>query len=170
MATGDCKTSDNVLARVFLSVAFAVSVFSPVDAEALEIERKPPVKISDVDIKKALEEFIKVCRPGSYWKDLTDIKIEAFQEYAPHRLAKGWKTTLHLSAKVPEYPERIPTVTPGAKGILMTGHTLHYDLGGGTSPGFFAGKDAAKWICGMHETMGTGADAFVPAPSLSFLR
>lgn len=125
--------------------------------------------ITESQVLKAIRAFRESCHPlgNKYWQDLTEITAETFDEYAPYRLSKGWKATIHLSALIPDRPKLIPEAISG--GSIMSGQTLHYHLGGGPSPGFFAGKDSAKWLCSMTSSLGSGADAFVPVPALGFL-
>ena len=111
MRNGTCRASMAFVLCVTASQAIA-------DSE-IKIELRSN-RMSEIDVGKAVEVFRGACRPlgGYYWQNLEEITATAFDEYAPHRLAKGWKTTIHLS------------------GRKSDGDTVHYHIRVGTSSGF----------------------------------
>ena len=123
---------------------------------------------SEADAMVALEIFRRNCRPlgEEFWSDVTEARVDIRQETAPHRLARGWKADVHLSLKYSDEPQVGPSYASGA-GILR-GHTLHYNLGGGETPGFLATKQSSQYLCGLSFD-DKGDDLFVPVPEFIFL-
>lgn len=83
--------------------------------------------------------------------EIIAIDAELFEEIAQFRLDRGWNVTLHLALKLHEDLMKIPKFnSPGGSN---SGHTLHYDLGGGKTPGFLATKRVSQFLCGeLSET------------------
>lgn len=116
----------------------------------------------------AVEVFRRHCKPlgDQFWSDIEEVSVEIFDEYAPHRLEKGWKHTVHLALKYSDNPKSGPAYGEGT-GVLA-GHTLHYDIGAGITPGFFASKRSSKYLCGVPLEP-TGSDVFTPVSEFKFL-
>ncbi|MBP2558357.1 hypothetical protein J2857_001108 [Neorhizobium galegae] len=99
-------------------------------------------------------------------KLVTKVEADVFEEYAGHRLKRGWKYTLQLAVHYVDAPKVGPAFSEEA-GVL-SGHVLQYDLGGGQTPGFLAAKRSSQFLCGVpidHK----GSDVFVPVPQFAFL-
>lgn len=144
-------------------------------AAAPALGPEPQVEIVDAaglmpreEVLRAVGIFQTNCVPlgGTMWSDLASVKAEVSREYAPFRLAKGWKTTITLSLAVPENPRRIPAFDRRAG--VVAGHTLWYVLGGGNSPGYFASKRVSQMLCSAAIDE-AGNDVFVSVPALSIL-
>lgn len=121
------------------------------------------------EVSRAIELFRQACKPlgdERYWSELVEIKVESGVEYAPHRLARGWSTGLHLALRIPDRPTRIPA-HDDRTGVIA-GHTLHYDLGGGKTPGFLSSKRVSQFLCGAPVSQ-EGSDTFKAVPALSIL-
>ncbi len=101
-----------------------------------------------------------------FWSDVTEISVEIAEETADHRLARGWKNTLFLSLKYADNPQVGPAYASGT-GVLA-GHTLHYDIGGGETPGFLATKRSSQYLCGLPFNT-NGNSIFVDVPQFKFL-
>ncbi len=123
---------------------------------------------SEVDVRRAVQEFRAICQPlgGVAWGDLRDIVATVEVEGADYRRAKGWKYHIELTAVIPDSPANIPQYINGL-GVL-TGHHLYFDLGAGNEPGVFISKRVGKYLCGIHD-YDSGIDKFVPMPVLKFL-
>lgn len=135
---------------------------------------EPPVVVSGSgygrgEIDRAISLFRQACKPlgdERYWSELVEVKVETGTEYAPHRLERGWSTGLHLMLRVPDRPTRIPTYDDST-GVIV-GHTLHYDLGGGKTPGFLASKRVSQFLCGAPVSQ-EGHNTFSSVPEMQFL-
>lgn len=138
-------------------------------AQASEIEMTISAEgYSEADATAALDTFRRNCRPLGYefWSDVTNIKVEIVDELAPHRLARGWHANVHLALKYSDDPQVGPAFASGT-GVLA-GHTLHYDLGGGSTPGYLASKQSSQYLCGLSFNA-NGDDVFEGVPELKFL-
>jgi hypothetical protein len=101
------------------------------------------------DAENAIAAFRKACKPlgdDAMWSDLVEIRARISDEIASHRRIRGWKSTLHLELVVPDDPRHIPKQDPEIGAIA--GHHLHYHLGGGATPGFYASKRVSQLLCG----------------------
>lgn len=150
-------------------IAAALVAVSIQLASATEVTFDNKTKVfSEADLARAFDEFRAVCLPlgGAYWSDVESVRVQAFDEYADHRLAKGWKATGHLAITMSENPSRMPAFNDEIG--VMAGQTLHYDLGGSKTAGFFASKRVSQLVCGL-KVKEDGTDAFMPAPELKFL-
>lgn len=135
---------------------------------------EPPVVVSGSgysreEIDHAIALFRRACKPlgdERYWSELVEIEVETKVEFAPHRLARGWATWFHLMLRVPDRPTRIPTYDDSTG--IIAGHTLHYDLGGGKTPGFLSSKRVSQFLCGAPVSQ-EGHDTFKAVPEMSIL-
>jgi hypothetical protein len=121
------------------------------------------------EVDRAITLFRQACKPlgdERYWSELVEVKVETGAEYAPHRLARGWSTGLHLMLRVPDRPTRIPTYDDSTG--VIAGHTLHYDLGGGKTPGFLSSKRVSQFLCGAPVSQ-DGSESFKAVPGMSVL-
>jgi len=120
------------------------------------------------DVDKAIDVFRQNCQPlgGKGWSDISKVEAEVSEEYAPHRTAKGWKTTVFLKLRLSNDPKIIPAADRDAG--VIAGQTLHYAIGGGTSPGYFATKRSSQLLCGLPVN-DRGGDEFKAVPAFSFL-
>lgn len=150
---------------IFLSLLGFLPV-SAASADTFTVSIEAP-GYSEQDVRKAIDIFRSKCQPlgGEVWSDLTEVKAEIEVETARHRLDRGWTNTLHLALRYSETPLVGPVFDEEA-GVL-TGHVLHYDIGGGQSPGFLAGKRSSQFLCGLP--IEGGRDVFVSVPEFSFL-
>ncbi len=139
------------------------------------LSAEPPLLIegsgfSRDEVLRAIASFRKACRPlgdDYYWSELVEVRAETGIEFAPHRLARGWTTGLHLALRVPDRPTRIPTYDDSTG--VIGGHTLHYDLGGGQTPGFLSSKRVSQFLCGAPVNQ-DGKNTFTNVPELGILR
>ncbi|MFG1226060.1 hypothetical protein [Xanthobacter wiegelii] len=170
------------LAFVFLGLGLLYVVASnlprasnPGDSAASVAAPEPPVEVVDSanlipreDVLRAVGIFQANCVPlgGLMWSDLVRVKAEVAREDAPYRQAKGWRTSITLSLVVPNNPRQIP-VSDRRVGTIA-GHTLWYVMGGGHSPGYFAGKRVSQMLCSAPIDQ-SGSDVFVSVPALSIL-
>ncbi|MCB4771113.1 hypothetical protein LGR54_21105 [Ancylobacter sp. Lp-2] len=155
-----------------LKVAIALALMAPMASAAVATTvrvARNDTPYSQEQILEGVRVFRAACQPlgGSQWDDLQSVEIDAMVEYAPHRLAKGWKYTIFVRAKVPDRPSAIPGARPDIG--VIAGQTLHYALGGGRAPGFFSTKRASNYLCGI-QGYDTSSDVFVPVPALGVLR
>lgn len=154
------------ITRIATALASFFSVVAPASAE-IRINVKA-AGYTNSDAITALDLFRRNCRPlgDEFWDDIVDAEVEITEETAPYRLQRGWKTNIHLALKYSETPLHGPSFASGA-GVLA-GHTLHYDIGGGLTPGFLASKRSSQYLCGLSYD-DRGNDVFVPVPEFSSL-
>lgn len=148
-------------------VAALACLNANVRAEDVKIEIEGD-GFSQADAQFVLEKFRRNCRPlgKEFWSDVTEVKFAIADETAEHRLARGWTMGVHLTLKYSDQPLVGPSFASGT-GVLA-GHTLHYDLGGGKTPGFLATKRSSQYLCGLSfDTKGNSL--FVPVPEFEFL-
>ena len=100
------------------------------------------------------------------WSDIVEIHGDLAEEYAQFRLDRGWKATLHLQLRLPDKLRNIPEYNQETG--VINGHTLHYHLGGGHTPGFFATKRVSQFLCGLRVDQ-KGADVFADVPEMAVL-
>jgi hypothetical protein len=145
------------------------SVFSPVASKEPEVSISiRGGSLSREDVLKAIEVFKDVCAPlNRHWSDVKGMEVEAMGEYAPHRLAKGWTTGIFVRVKLPDKLSSLPNYDDRVG--VISGHTLHYNLGGGSDPGIFGSKRVSQLLCGMP-IGDSGQDTFKSIPALRFLR
>lgn len=121
------------------------------------------------EVDHAIALFRQSCKPlgdEPYWSELVEIKVDTGVEFAPHRLERGWSTEFHLMLRVPDRPTRIPTFDDSIG--IIAGHTLHYDLGGGKTPGFLSSKRVSQFLCGGPVNQ-DGRNTFTSVPAMSVL-
>lgn len=138
-----------------------------VQAQEIKIDIKV-AGYTEADVKVALDQFRRNCQPlgGEFWGDVTEVRVDVFKEFAPHRIARGWKNTMSLMIAYSDNPKFGPSFASGAG--RLAGYTLHFDLGGGETPGFFASKRSSQYLCGLSYS-DKGEDLFVAVPGLKFL-
>ncbi len=155
--------------RNFIQVAIAtIALLAPAAAvEPVIIRNDTPW--SNETVLRAVAMFSVACKPlgGAMWDELESIEVEALPEFAEFRKDRGWKYTIFVRAKVPDSPSLIPASRADIG--VIAGHTLHYDIGGGKSPGFFSTKRASNYLCGI-KNYDTGDSLFVSVPGLKFLK
>ncbi|BAU89386.1 hydrolase [Methylorubrum populi] len=135
----------------------------------------PPVVVkstgagaSENEIRRAVEIFLRNCAPlNTYLSDIKEIRAEYSGGIPASNHPESWKFSVHVTMDVPNEPKQIPRYDPRAH--VMAGHTLHYDLGGGDKPGFFASKRVSQLLCGM-EVNQAGRDTFKSVPDLKLLK
>ncbi|MBB6308940.1 zinc ribbon domain-containing protein [Xanthobacter tagetidis] len=168
-----CLVAFLIIARVAReSPRDAVTTAEVIRAEPAPQAVEPQIAESNLmsrdDVLRAIAAFREACRPlgGAMWADLTAVKARVQKEYAPHRLAKGWKTSIELELVVPDKPRLIPAYDERTG--VIAGHHLWYDLGGGKEPGFFASKRVSQMLCGSPIDQ-NGNVTFAKAPGLAFI-
>ncbi len=149
------------------AMTFALLGYGAAQAQETKIDIKVP-GYTEADVQVAIDQFRRNCRPlgAEFWGDVEEISAQIYKEYAEHRLARGWTTTMSLALKFSRDPKYGPAFASGT-GVLA-GQTLHYDLGGGITPGFLAIKRSSQYLCGLafsHD----GDQLFVPVEGLKFL-
>ena len=139
---------------------------------APEAEPKITIKaagFTEDDVKATIAAFRKACMPlggNKMWSEIKEIRADLFEEYARYRLDRGWKNTLHLQLALSDELKNIPTYDPQTG--VMSGHVLHYFLGGGKTPGFFSQKRVSAYLCGQPVDQ-SGADVFSSVPEMTVL-
>ena len=123
---------------------------------------------SEADVRAALTVFRNACRPlgTEFWDDVEEVTVNIQKEVADHRLARGWDPSFQLALKYAENPKRGPSFASGT-GVLA-GHTLHYSLGGGRTPGYLASKRSSQYLCGLAISP-NGEDVFQSVQALDIL-
>lgn len=138
------------------------------------VPAKPPVEwnlqaksVSQADAERALTILLQDCPKlgAGAGADVKRIRVKSTDEYADHRLARGWKTNFEVSVELQEALKTLPKFAED--GSALSGQTLGFNLGGGQQAGVMSGKRAAQALCGLPA--GEGADTFKPIPALSFL-
>ncbi|EAB6718104.1 hypothetical protein BO068_005229 [Escherichia coli] len=118
-------------------------------------------------VEKVLVEFWKACKPlAQHLEDVHTIRVETGEEFAQHRLDKGWKKSFHIAIPLSEELTSLPKSDPEIGAIA--GHTLHYHLGGGSQPGMLGSKRVSQKLCGMT-VANDGSDTFKKVPSLRLI-
>lgn len=150
--------------------AFLMSLL-PIDgstqAQEITVDLRVP-GYTKADAEVAIELLRRNCRPlgDAFWADVTGIKVEVYKEFAPHRLSRGWANTMTVMLTYSRDPQYGPSYASGA-GVLA-GHTLHFDLGGGETPGMLIAKRSTQYLCGLAFDQ-RGNDVFVDVPGMKFL-
>ncbi len=154
------------LRALILTLIAIVSMQGTSRAQDIDIDIKAP-GYTDADAMVAIDIFRRKCQPlgGEFWGDVTSIQVEISEESANYRRARGWKNSVWLRLNYSQDPKFGPSFASGA-GVLA-GHTLHYFLGGGETPGFFASKQSSQYLCGL--SFAEGKDIFVDVPEFKFL-
>lgn len=136
-------------------------------AQEIKLDLRVP-GYTDADAEVAINLLRQNCRPlgDAFWGDITSIQVEVYKEFAPHRLARGWGKTMTVMLTYSRDPQYGPTYASGA-GVLA-GHTLHFDLGGGETPGMLIAKRSTQYLCGRAFDE-QGNDIFVDVPGMKFL-
>lgn len=156
-----------MLGRFLVAAAMFGGMVVAAQAQTLTVDIKAR-GFTKADVEKAIEVFRQNCQPlgGKGWSDISKVEAEVSEEYAPHRTAKGWKTTVFLKLRLTNDPKIIPADDRDAG--VIAGQTLHYAIGGGTSPGYFATKRSSQLLCGLPVN-DRGGDEFKAVPAFSFL-
>lgn len=141
------------------------AALEPAKAPTVEWSLKSPA-ISQAQAQRALDVFLAACpQLAAGMGDIEEIAVKTDQEYAEHRLAKGWKTGFEISIALKDDLKSLPAFV--GDGEALSGQTLPFNLGGGEQAGVMSGKRAAQAICGLPD--GSGTDTYRPLPQLSFL-
>jgi hypothetical protein len=115
-------------------------------------------------IDEALAAFMQSCAPltTEYWSDVVTAVARVHQEtYARARLERyGWRREIDIEIAISDHPKTIP------RRFDVAGHTLHFALGGGTSPGI-VGAMRVQGLCAMSTVRGD--DSFKPVPELAVI-
>lgn len=156
-----------MLRAATLAVIATMAWHEAVAAQEINIEIKVP-GYTEADAMVAIDIFRRNCRPlgAEFWSDVTSIEVTIEEEVAPYRQAHLWKNSVWLRLKYSDDPNIGPSYASGT-GVLA-GHTLHYHLGGGDDPGFFAGKRSSQYLCGLSFAE-NGDDIFVSVPQMKFI-
>lgn len=153
--------------RLVLASAALFAGWVVASAQEMKIEIKVP-GYTEADVNMAIDQFRQNCRPlgAEFWGDVKLVEATLEEERAPYRQALGWKNSLMLRLSYSNAPQHGPAYASGT-GVLA-GHSFYYFLGGGSAPGYLAGKRSAQYLCGLsfHPK---GNDVFVPVPALKFL-
>ena len=117
-------------------------------------------------IDEALALFIRACAPlaTDYWSDVASVTATVYNEaYAKLRLERyGWRREIAVAVLIKDHPAAIP------RRLDVASHTLHFFLGGGTSPGIVALQEAQP-LCSMGQASGRGAESFKSVPEMSVI-
>lgn len=161
---------------LFMAAALAAGLgaCSPSDQKAAQTSG-PPVAIKMQSslvardaVEKAVAAFKEACSPlNEHWRDVKEIRVDVTDEFADHRLKRGWKAYVHVAVRLSEDPATLPAANDQAG--VVAGHTLHYDLGGGSEPGMLGSKRASQMLCGMPIS-NSGADTFKAVPAMDVLK
>lgn len=145
----------------------ALSLGGKSNAQETKIDIRVP-GYTEADAAVAIDLLRRNCQPlgGEFWGDVSAVQIEVFKEYAPHRLARGWQNTMTVMLTYAKEPKYGPSYASGA-GVLA-GHTLHFDLGGGETPGILVAKRSSQYLCGLAFDQ-RGDAIFVDVPEMKFL-
>lgn len=113
-------------------------------------------------IAQIVTDFLAECpRLKKGVTDIRTIKVKTSSEYAEHRLKRGWKTNIHISIALPDKLDALPAFDDRVG--VIAGHTLHYDIGGGKTPGFLGQKLVSHFLCDMKLMQGSDSFKAVPA-------
>lgn len=153
--------------RLFTAAALACASPALAATPPIEITQTDP-SIPEGEIREAVRVFLENCSPlNGYLADFQTIKVRTGREFADHRLSRGWKTDIHITLTVPDQPRYVPKFDPRTH--LIAGHTLHYHIGGGSSPGILGSKRSSQMLCGLPIDQ-NGSDTFKSVPGLSLIR
>lgn len=127
------------------------------------------IKGSDFDrptIQRIVDVFMQACpRLRNGQSDIQTIRIETNAEYAEHRLKRGWKTGIHIAIPLPQTLQTLPEFDDRVG--VIAGHTLHYDIGSGITPGILGQKRVSHLLCDMP--IAEGSDSFKPVTAFEFI-
>lgn len=124
--------------------------------------------VSEAEAKRAVEIFINNCSPlNRFLGDFSEIDVQVRKEIAEYRLEMGWKTEIHIRMTVPDDPKFVPRYDPRTH--VISGHTLHYYVGGGKKPGIIGAKRSSQMLCGLPIDQG-GSVTFKSVSELSSLQ
>jgi hypothetical protein len=115
-------------------------------------------------VDEALSTFMRICAPltTDYWRDVVSATATVFNEtYSKVRLERyGWRREIAIAVLINDHPTVIP------RKFDVASHTLHFALGGGTSPGIVASK-TAQALCGLGSP--GREDVFRSVPELAVI-
>lgn len=117
--------------------------------------------------RTALDEFLKACPDATkHWADVTSAemsytKLDNSPYYYEVELY-GWQAYVGLEIKIKDGPSTLPPFT--------SGHTLHYELGGGKRSGVSTMKDQSLAFCGYGDNPDPGSNFLYPWPGFDFLK
>src|SRR5687768_7293396 len=111
--------------KLFL-VLTCVLTFMGEQARTSNAKADPVVKINlhsstlgRDQVQKAVDIFKENCSPlNKHWADITSIDVTVQEDFAEHRLARGWKTQIKIEIKVPAKPRSIPAYVDQNVGVL----------------------------------------------------
>lgn len=155
------------LAGITVTAFIAALLATIANASEISVTREG-ADYQTVNVEAAIAQFRKSCRPlgTDFWKDIENVSVEIKKEVVPARLKRGWNTSFHVSLKYADRPASGPVFASEA-GVLA-GQTLHYYLGGGSTPGYVAVKRSSQYMCGL-DTNDRGLDVFGAVPALKML-
>lgn len=151
---------------LFALLAMAACSDSGGSQKTLKIQVEQTVSESDKDmIGRAADALFRHCPDlGRYVNDIESAEA-AITNLAAHSYQAekyGWTRMITIEIKIKQDASRIPAE------YRAWGHTLRYQLGGGSSPGLTANKDQARLLCGLAP--GNDTDAFASIPVLTLIK
>jgi hypothetical protein len=115
-------------------------------------------------IEEALAIFVRSCAPltTEYWVDVVSATATVYSEtYEKARLDRyGWRREIGIAILIKDHPAVIP------RAFDVAAHTVHFVLGGGSSPGIIGSKNGQA-LCGMGAAR--GVVGFKPVPALAVI-
>ena len=107
------------LAAALFVVASGMPAATKATAQNVAVENSSSMSRADID--RVFEIFKRNCSPlNRYWSDIQTVRIDVGEEFAPHRLARGWKFGINVQVVIPREPKVIPAAD-GRAGVLA-GH------------------------------------------------
>jgi hypothetical protein len=115
-------------------------------------------------IDEALALFVRSCAPltTEYWVDVVSATASVYSEtYDKARLERyGWRREIEVAILIKDHPAVIP------RRFDVASQTIHFVLGGGTSPGILGSKNGQA-LCEMGAAR--GAEGFKSVPALAVI-
>lgn len=115
-------------------------------------------------IDEALALFVRSCAPltTEYWVDVVSATATVYSEtYDKARRERyGWRREIEIAILIKDHPAVIP------RRFDVASHTIHFVLGGGTSPGIVGSQDG-QVLCGMGAAR--DAEGFKSVPALAVI-
>ena len=115
-------------------------------------------------IDEALALFVRSCAPltTEYWVDVVSATATVYSEtYDKARLERyGWRREIEVAILIKDHPAVIP------RRFDVASHTIHFVLGGGTSPGILGSKNG-QVLCNMGAAR--SAEGFKSVPGLAVI-
>jgi hypothetical protein len=146
----------------------------PAIAQDRRAEYQFPAGISEETrrlIIRANSYLSKTCPAiPQYWSDVQEAAIS--YEWVPPDLRTityqtqdyGWDRFLRYSIRFADQPRKLPRSREVF--LYITGQTLWFELGAGSSPGILARKAGSHLLCGVEPG---SADVLIPVAELEFL-